>query len=52
MAANLRDRVVLVTGSSAGIGFAISRRLAYLGMTVVGCARNIDNIEVCFISFI
>ncbi|XP_072044242.1 dehydrogenase/reductase SDR family member 11-like [Amphiura filiformis] len=38
-------RVALVTGSSAGIGFAVTKQLAQLGMEVIGCARNIDKIK-------
>ena len=36
----------LVTGASAGIGFAVTKQLAQLGMKVVGCARNIEKIQV------
>lgn len=39
-------RVALVTGASAGMGVAIAKRLAVLGMKVAGCARNIQSIEV------
>ncbi|XP_072041948.1 dehydrogenase/reductase SDR family member 11-like [Amphiura filiformis] len=38
-------RVALVTGASAGIGIAIAKRFAQLGLKVVGCARNIDKIK-------
>ena len=37
-------RVALVTGASAGIGAAISRKLVEHGLVVVGCARNIQPI--------
>ena len=37
-------RVALVTGASAGMGAAISRRLAQHGLIVVGCARNVQSI--------
>ncbi|XP_072041106.1 dehydrogenase/reductase SDR family member 11-like [Amphiura filiformis] len=39
-------RVALVTGASAGIGAAIVKRFAQLGLKVIGCARNIDKIKV------
>ena len=38
-------RVALVTGASVGIGAAICRKLAQLGLIVVGCARNVDQIK-------
>ncbi|XP_050391973.1 dehydrogenase/reductase SDR family member 11-like [Patella vulgata] len=38
-------RVALVTGASAGIGAAIARDLVCFGMKVVGCSRNIENIQ-------
>ena len=40
-------RVALVTGASVGIGAAICRELVKHGMTVIGCARNDKQIEVC-----
>ena len=41
-------RVALVTGASAGLGAAIAKRLVENGMKVVGCARSVQKIEVCF----
>ena len=39
-------RVALVTGASAGIGAAIVELLTKRGMKVVGCARNVEKIQV------
>ena len=41
-----RGKVALITGASAGIGYDLAKQLAELGMNVVGCARNIEKIEV------
>ncbi|CAH1796294.1 unnamed protein product [Owenia fusiformis] len=38
-------RVALVTGASVGIGAKLSEDLVKAGMTVVGCARNIEKIQ-------
>ncbi|XP_072172701.1 dehydrogenase/reductase SDR family member 11-like [Diadema setosum] len=38
-------KVALVTGASVGIGAATARALVRQGMTVVGCARNVDQIK-------
>ena len=43
-----KGRVAIVTGASAGIGYETAKRLVQLGVVVVGCARNIAAIEVCF----
>jgi NADP-dependent 3-hydroxy acid dehydrogenase YdfG len=39
-------RVALVTGASSGIGKAIAQSLVCHGMKVVGCARNVEAVEV------
>ena len=41
-----RGKVALVTGASSGIGYDTAKKLAELGMNVVGCARNTAKIEV------
>ena len=41
-----KGKVAIVTGASSGIGYELSKRLAQLGVVVVGCARNIATIEV------
>lgn len=38
-------RIALVTGASAGIGAGICRELVKHGMTVIGCARNVLQIQ-------
>ncbi|XP_044057147.1 dehydrogenase/reductase SDR family member 11-like [Siniperca chuatsi] len=40
-----RGRVALVTGASVGIGAAIAKELVRYGMTVVGCARDVEKIQ-------
>ena len=39
-------RVALVTGASVGIGACIAERFVKHGIKVIGCARNIDKIQV------
>ena len=39
-------KVALVTGSSVGIGQAISKVLVRHGLKVIGCGRNVDNLQV------
>ena len=45
-------RVALVTGASVGIGEATCRKLVQHGLVVVGCARNIENVQKVEIIFI
>ncbi|XP_077064996.1 dehydrogenase/reductase SDR family member 11-like [Siphateles boraxobius] len=40
-----KGRVALVTGASVGIGAAIAKSLVEHGMKVVGCARNLEQIQ-------
>jgi len=45
---NLKDKVVLLTGASKGIGKDLAYTLAKEGAKVVACARNIDTlIDIC-----
>ncbi|XP_035703629.1 dehydrogenase/reductase SDR family member 11-like [Folsomia candida] len=41
-----KNRVALVTGASVGIGEAICTSLVSHGMTVIGCARSKDKIDM------
>ena len=41
-----KGRVALVTGASVGIGAALVRKFAECEMQVIGCARNVQQIQV------
>ena len=40
-----KNRIVVVTGASSGIGATICELLSQNGMKVVGCARRIEKLE-------
>lgn len=42
---DLRDRVVLITGASSGLGEQLAYSAARRGAIVVGCARRLDRLE-------
>lgn len=42
---NIRDKVVVITGASSGLGEATARHLAALGATVVLGARRVERIQ-------
>lgn len=42
---SLRDRIVLITGASSGIGASCARAFAARGAKVLMCARRVDRIE-------
>ncbi|OZI17677.1 short-chain dehydrogenase [Bordetella genomosp. 7] len=41
----MKDKCVLITGATKGIGWALTQRLADLGCHVVGIARNTDHVD-------
>ena len=41
----LRGKLVIVTGSSRGIGKSISKTLAISGIKIIAIARNIDAVS-------
>jgi NAD(P)-dependent dehydrogenase (short-subunit alcohol dehydrogenase family) len=41
----MKDKCVLVTGATKGIGWALTRRLADMGCHVVGIARNTGDVD-------
>jgi NAD(P)-dependent dehydrogenase (short-subunit alcohol dehydrogenase family) len=42
---DLRGQVVLITGSSRGLGFILAREFARLGCDIIICARDADELE-------
>ena len=42
---DLKDKVVLITGATGGIGGAIARKMKEAGATVVVSGRNIAKLE-------
>ena len=42
----MKDKCILITGSSKGIGLSITQRLLQLGAKVIGIARDHDSIKV------
>ena len=42
---NFRDKAVLITGGSRGLGLVLARELASQGAKVAICARDLDELE-------
>ena len=42
---NLKDKVVLITGGSRGLGIVMARQLAEKGAKVVVCARDEEELS-------
>ena len=42
----MKDKCILITGSSQGIGLSITQRLLQLGAKVIGIARDHDSIKI------
>lgn len=42
---NIKDKVIVITGASSGLGEAAAKHLSQLGATVVLGARRADRIE-------
>ena len=41
----VKNKVILITGGSSGIGLATARKLAAAGATVIICGRDVDKLE-------
>ena len=42
----MKDKCVLITGSSKGIGLSITQKLLELGARVIGIARDHESIKI------